>query len=175
MAHNNGLSTKVETIAELGPGCSLGTGLAALLCGSKKYYAFDIVEHANITENIKVFDELVSLFKKREKIPGKDEFPEIKPYLETYEFPADILTEEMLETTLNVRRIDAIRNALLNLGVTINKDIQISYFVPWTHPEIIKKESVDMIFSQAVMEHVNDLTYTYRALNRWLKPRLSHG
>jgi SAM-dependent methyltransferase len=171
MAHNNGLSTKVETIAELGPGCSLGTGLAALLCGSKKYYAFDIVEHANITENIKVFDELVNLFKKREKIPGKNEFPEIKPYLETYEFPADILTEEKLEITLNARRIDAIRNALLNLGVTINnKDIQISYFVPWTHPEIIKKESVDMIFSQAVMEHVNDLAYTYRASNRWLKP-----
>ena len=56
----------------------------------------------------------------KSKIPGKNEFPEIKPYLETYEFPADILTEEMLETTLNVRRIDAIRNALLNLGVTIN-------------------------------------------------------
>lgn len=57
MAHKNCLSTKVETIAELGPGCSLGTGLVVLLCGSKKYYAFDIVEHTNITENIKVFDE----------------------------------------------------------------------------------------------------------------------
>ena len=49
-------------------------------------------------------------------------------------------------------------------------NIQISYFVPWYDPKVIKEESIDMIYSQAVMEHVNDLAYTYEQLYRWLKP-----
>jgi len=34
----------------------------------------------------------------------------------------------------------------------------------------MKENSVDMIYSQAVLEHVNDLEHTYRMLSRWLKP-----
>lgn len=34
----------------------------------------------------------------------------------------------------------------------------------------MKDESIDTIFSQAVLEHVDDLAHTYEALYRWLKP-----
>lgn len=170
MAYKNGLSTQPDAIAELGPGDSLGIGLAALISGANNYYAFDIVEYASNKRNIEIFDELINLFKKREKIPDETEFPRVKPYLESYEFPNHILTDERLNEALKQDRIESIRNALLNLGSGNRNNIQISYFVPWYDSKVIKEESIDMIYSQAVMEHVDDLAYTYEILYRWLKP-----
>lgn len=169
MAYKNGLSTQPDAIAELGPGDSLGIGLAALLSGANKYYAFDVVEHASNKGNIEIFDELVDLFKKREKIPDENEFPQVEPYLDHYEFPNHILTEERLIESLRPDRIESIRNALLNLDSMDENNIQISYFVPWYDPKVIKEESIDMIYSQAVLEHVDDLAYTYEVVYRWLK------
>jgi SAM-dependent methyltransferase len=169
-AHENGLSTQLDTLAELGPGDSLGVGLAALLSGATNYYAFDIVEYASNESNVKIFDELLSLFEKREKIPNEAEFPRLGPYLESYEFPGHILTNERLKEALNQTRIESIRRALLNWGSKDDNLIRISYYVPWYDPNILKAESVDMIYSQAVLEHIDDLAYTYETLYRWLKP-----
>jgi SAM-dependent methyltransferase len=41
---------------------------------------------------------------------------------------------------------------------------------PWYSADFINKESIDMIYSQAVLEHVDDLRRTYQAMGRWLKP-----
>ena len=46
--HKNGFTKIPNTIAELGPGNSIGTGLAGLLSGSKKFYALDAIEHTDI-------------------------------------------------------------------------------------------------------------------------------
>ena len=170
MAYKNGLLTQLpDAVAELGPGDSLGTGLAALISGANKYHAFDIVKYASNKRNIQIFDELVELFRKREKIPDKNEFPKIKPCLESCEFPNHILTDERLNKALEQDRIESIRNALLNLGIRDKNNIQISYSVPWHDSKVIKEESIDMIYSQAVLEHVDDLAYTYKMLYRWLK------
>src|SRR4030095_12333669 len=55
----NGLQEMPATIVELGPGDSLGTGLAALLTGVKRYYALDVVRFANPERNMMIFEELV--------------------------------------------------------------------------------------------------------------------
>jgi hypothetical protein len=170
MAYRNGLSTFPETVAELGPGDSLGTGLAALLSGANKYCALDVVKHANIRRNLEIFDELVELFKERQRIPDQEEFPRAKPVLESYEFPKTILTDERLNKALRQERIDSIRNALSNPDDRNEQKIQIVYFVPWYEPKVLKMESIDMIYSQAVLEHVSNLDHTYHALHRWLKP-----
>lgn len=172
MAYKNGLSTKPDTVAELGPGDSLGIGLAALISGANNYHAFDIAEYASNKRNIEIFDELVNLFKRHEKIPDETEFPEVKPRLDSYEFPDHILTGERLNSALKQDRIESIRNALLNLGGgnCNGNGIQVSYSVPWHDPKVIEDESIDMIFSQAVLEHVDDLSHVYEALYLWLRP-----
>ena len=172
-ANNNGLNTAPRVVAELGPGDSLGIGLAALISGVEEYFAFDVVEHANIERNIEIFDELVTLFKNRVDIPGEDEFPKVKPYLETYKFPEDILTDNRLDQALENARLEKIRNSISNPG---HKDSLIKYRVPWFDSSVVKRESIDLIYSQAVLEHVDDLSNTYKAMNLWLKPNgfISH-
>ena len=44
-----------NSIAELGPGDSIGIGLAALLTGANIYYAFDIIQFASNQMNLKNF------------------------------------------------------------------------------------------------------------------------
>ena len=166
-AKNNGLNSNPKAVAELGPGGSLGMGLAALLSGCDKYFAFDIVEHANTAINIKVFEELVALYRSKADIPGEDEFPNIKPSLEGYRFPYDILDRNRLLNALEPSRIQKIRDSI---QYSERNDSLIKYIVPWNDVNILMGESVDMIFSQAVLEHVDDLRSVYRSMHLWLVP-----
>lgn len=165
-AEKNGLNTRPNVIAELGPGDSLGIGLAALISGSEKYFAFDVVNYANTQRNLEIFDDLITLFRNRAPIPGDDEFPKVKPYLDNYTFPSHILDDDTLNWALEPSRIERIRNSLA--GIQDDGSI-IQYKVPWYDASVLERESVDMIYSQAVLEHVDDLQNTYESMRLWLK------
>lgn len=173
MANHSNLNTSPEIVAEIGPGDSLGVGLAALISGCDKYIALDVVEHANIDSNLKVFEELVALFRNRTDIPGEEEYPAIKPLLSSYEFPAAIYDEIRLAAALEGARLDSIRDSILAPQSTTSV---IKYRVPWMGGQTNDSERVDLIFSQAVLEHVVDLDATYKSMRSWLKPEgyLSH-
>ncbi len=172
-AHRNGLPTSPKIVAELGPGDSIGIGLAALIAGAEKYYAFDVVAFAGAQKNIQIFDDLVVLFKRREAIPGDEEFPKINPKLESYQFPDRILTDDRLNAALDLARLNRLRNSILNLD---SKDSSIRYVVPWSDSKILQVDSVDLIFSQAVLEHVDNLSHAYQAMYSWLTSKgfISH-
>ena len=104
MAQKNGLSEDPKIVAELGPGDSIGIGLAALISGAEKYYAFDIVEYASVSKTVVIFDELVELFKNKAAIPGEKEFPNVGPKLSSYAFPNNILTDDRLYSILEKDR-----------------------------------------------------------------------
>ncbi len=167
IAKENNLHIYPEKVAELGPGISLGTGLASLLSGSKKYFAFDIVKHTGIKINLKILEQLVDLFKQRSPIPDEHEFPKVKPYLNNYNFPYKIYSENMLKKSLKKSRIERIRNSIININAP---NSMIQYKVPCDHNCILKNEPVDMIFSQAVLEFVNDLQSTYKAMYSLINP-----
>jgi hypothetical protein len=167
MARDHGLNTAPRTVAELGPGDSLGIGLAALLSGAEKYFAFDVVAHAGPEKNLQVFDALVELFNNRAAIPGDAEFPRVKPYLDSYAFPAEVLTEARLSAALQENRLQRIRESLRH---PVGAEAMIDYKVPWFDSGVLRQDCVDMIYSQAVLEHVDDLPNVYRAMYLWLKP-----
>jgi hypothetical protein len=168
-AHEAGLDTRLQKIAELGPGDSLGIGLCAVLCGVKEYYAFDIKVHANSERNRKIFDELVMMLKRREAIPDEAEFPNISPSLGEHSFPHHILTDEILRNSLHPERLGAIHKTLndnrsSNIG-------HIAYVAPWQGVSLYESGgALDMVFSQAVMEHVAQVDSTYAAFYKWLCP-----
>jgi hypothetical protein len=166
MANLQGLNTQPRIVAELGPGLSLGMGLAALISGSEKYLAFDVVDYSDLSLNLSVFDELVVLFKERAPIPDAAEFSRVKPFLKDYQFPSHIYGDAGLELALAPERLEKIRQALQGN----DPEQLIVYKVPWYEANLIEENSVDMIFSQAVLEHVDDLDNTYPSMTAWLKP-----
>ena len=153
-----------------GRGHSLGTGLAALLSGAARYYAFEVSDTEFETKNLKILGELIELFRTREPIPDENEFPAVLPLLTSYEFPHHILTDERLEKSLHPSRLKTIAQVLSGDHQDQGTLIKIVYVAPWYDRDMLEHNSVDMSISQAVLEHVDDLPKTYEYLYYWLKP-----
>ena len=168
-----GITSLPRSVGELGPGDSLGTGFAALLSGAERYYAFDVVRHAAHHDNLAIYDELVQLFAERSDIPNGVEFPLIRPLLANYEFPSQLLTEAHLEKTLAPERVAAIRTAITSMSDAAGP---VQYVAPWLDGSLVRAADVDMIFSQAVLEHVDELEQAYEVMRAWLRPtgHMSH-
>lgn len=75
-------------MAELGPGSSQGVGLAALIAGAERYFALDLIDFSDVEQNLRVFDELVEMFRQRAAIPSAGVHSLRYPDLEDYSFPA---------------------------------------------------------------------------------------
>jgi SAM-dependent methyltransferase len=142
MLDRYGFKISGAQIGELGPGDSLGIGLAALLSGAARYVGLDIVRYSAKADLEKMFDELLSMHTKGERIPDDKEFPFVRPRIDSYEFPRDAVDRRNIST-----KVEEIRN----------------------QPQI-DQASLDLIFSQAVLEHIDSLEETYRAMFAWLKP-----
>jgi SAM-dependent methyltransferase len=148
--HPYGFRIKGTQVGELGPGDSIGAGLAALLSGADRYVGLDIVPFSAKVDLKTVFDELVQLFSRRDPIPDHDEF--LNRAIDWTDFPD---------------RVERIRS---ELKMGINMGPFVSYRAPWTSLNDIAVGSLDLIFSQAVLEHVDALEETYQAMFKWLKP-----
>jgi hypothetical protein len=46
----------------------------------------------------------------------------------------------------------------------------IDYRTRWFDDRAIERDSIDMLYSQAVLEHVDELVGSYRAMRLWIKP-----
>jgi hypothetical protein len=166
--YHNGMTKIPNRVAEFGPGDSIGIGLCAILAGVNEYYALDVVDHANDIRNLKIFNELVELFKKRANIPDNKEFPKIRPLLDDYSFPSHIFNDAALERNLSEERLSSIKYALApHVHEKPSCEIKIKYIVPW------EKYSgnypfVDFVFSQAVLEHVDNLDCFYHIMSKML-------
>jgi hypothetical protein len=167
IARNNGFWDPIATVVELGPGHSLGVGLAALLSGATTYFAVDSNRFATTQRNLRLLNELVDLFAARADVPDDVEFPFVVPRLRDYKFPQWLNTPEF-ERALDGSRLSSIRRALER--VEDGAAITIRYLVPRSVCEEIPESSVDLVMSQAVMEHVEDIAGMYRLIAKWLRP-----
>jgi hypothetical protein len=167
LAATAGLDTDPKSVAELGPGDSIGIGIASVLTGVERYYAFDVVAHANTPRNLQIFDGLVELFRARADIPDAAEYPRVGPKLEDYRFPHDLLSPERMQAALDPRRLARIRESIQH---TDSADSMMQYRAPWSTQAAVQRNALDLVFSQAVLEHVDGLAEVYRAMYAWLKP-----
>lgn len=149
-------------VGELGPGDSIGAGLAALLSGAASYVGLDIVPFSAKADLEGIFDELVQIYSRRESIPDHNEFPGVRPKLTSYEFP-----DHLVDRTNFTAKAKAIRTELRS---GVNSGQYVNYRAPWNSPSAITAASLDLVFSQAVLEHIDALEETYQAMVTWLKP-----
>lgn len=166
LAARHGAGGVPRVVAELGPGNSLGIGIAALLSGVERYEAFDVVAHASAQGNLAVFEELLALFQARAPIPHEGVHAKVNPPLDDYAYPAALL-EPLRAGALAPDRLRRLRESLRDPAAPGSL---IRYRAPWFDAGAAEAHSVDLIFSQAVLEHVDDLDTTYAAMRRWLRP-----
>lgn len=162
----SGMRAVPEAMAELGPGDSLGVGLAAMLSGTRRYFALDVVAYSNAELNLRLLDELVTLFRARSGRPVRG-WPDYDRHLDPSLFPSHILTDRVLAESLAEDRIQSIRHALVR--GTEDKDLSVTYVVPWSGTAVMEAASVDVVISHCVLEYVSDLEATYRGVGSLLK------
>jgi hypothetical protein len=159
----HGFQIQNASVGELGPGDSIGLGFAALLSGVSSYVGLDIVPFSLKADLIPILEELERMFRRREAIPDDAEFPGVRPKLASYEFPEHLL--EITDRDLD-RRIQEVRRCL---KPTLDCP-PLTYSAPWTSLRDATFGKLDVIVSQAVLEHVDSLPEIYRCMFAWLKP-----
>ena len=162
LAYKSKLNYSPKVVAELGPGDSLGVGLMALLLGTNKYIACDVVEFSSVEKNLIILEELLMMLRNKESIPDDSEFPRVIPRLDSYSFPHHIYSDDFLKLNLSDERVEQIRASL------ITPNIMIEYNHSWAFDRKIYMRNIDMIISQAVLEHVDDLESVYAIQQNWL-------
>lgn len=157
-----GHSGAINEVAELGPGASIGVGLAALIAGCGTYVGLDVEKHYSPEHNLSVFADLVELFRKRTSVPSTGVHRETFPYLDSYDFPND-LTEQLKWSLASERLARIERDLRYGTGEFIK------IVVPWNSASVISFSSIDWLLSHAVLEHIDDLDQTYSAISGWLR------
>jgi hypothetical protein len=164
-----------RVVAELGPGDSLGLGIAALLSGVERYVALDVLAHTNVGVNLAMLADLVPLFRRQEEIPGDSEFPGLYPRVSAHGFPSGVLSRLGLAPDIGNERIEAIEEAIRRSAVEDSGQSPIRYACPW--PTVtMEPGSVDLIVTQAVLQDMDHwtncdvLSAAFEAMARWLKP-----
>ena len=87
------------------------------------------------------------------------------PFIDDLAFPKSALPDALLERTLNPDRIRAIRHDLQIRGNAFIRSRSSTHI-----HGIVLDEPADIILSESVLEHVDDLKSTYEAFRRWLAP-----
>ena len=164
---NEGMREMPRTVLELGPGASIGTGVATLLSGAERYVAIDAVAHMRPEANVAVLHELVRRFRTRAPRPSAG-YPPFDHLLDERLFPGAILDDARLARALapdRLARIDhAVRAAALG-----HPDPMIEYHT-WSTLRPVGDGEVDLLFSHVVMNQVDDLEGVYARCGRWVRP-----
>lgn len=156
----NGLPDAPRVVAEIGPGDTLGCGMAALISGVERYYALEKVDHAKTENNLLVFDELLELFGLQAAVKDWELGVTLEPC-------RTVLRDDRLDSALKPARLKEIREAVAGLPA---RNGWIYYVVPWHELHAVPASSIDFLFSHAALEHIDDLEFAFEAMRRWLKP-----
>ena len=155
---------RIDTMAELGPGSSLGVGFSALLSGVERYVGLDLQVHRSSAHDARMLEEVRDVLLNRSRLTDLTEqgvlfFPRIDSDLFWRE------VDSAASIALASDRIDDLRAELAG-----GFGPRIRYVAPWSNSGALPAGSIDWLMSHSVMEHVDDLAETYRSIYRWLKP-----
>lgn len=178
----HGARPRLGAVAELGPGAALGMGLTALLLGADSYRGLDIAPYGgDPAANRALLDALAGLIAERAEIPHGGDCARVRPSLADHRFPDWLGTDAA-----------SVRDRAGKLAEVTPGTPPLLYTAPWTNradraqPEPpsdrdwaresalgsndAEAGTLDWLFSQAVLEHVDDVPATWAAIARWLAP-----
>jgi hypothetical protein len=127
-------------MAELGPGDTIGVGLAALLSGVRSYVGLDLPPYAGSSDPAPIFDQLRAT--------------------------AQGAREPARKIAIGESEVERIR---VDLRRGVNRGDTIRYEAPWT-PSSVRKKSLDLVVSMGVLQSVDRLEEAYATTLQWLRP-----
>jgi len=157
-----------QVVAELGPGDTLGTGVAALLSGADRYFGIDVHPFARNALTRDVAAGLCDLFAARAPAAVRG-WPDFAPFLDARGFPSSVLSQSVLARTLADARVAAI---LADVSRFTNDGHAGGRFLNYAAPysaSSIPDGAVDLFLSHSVLEHVADVPAALRLMHRALK------
>jgi hypothetical protein len=163
----SGLRDMPCSVLELGPGSSIGTGLAALLSGAERYVGIDAVAHMQSQASVSVLRDLLRMFQASAPRPTAG-YPPIDHLLDSRLFPSGILDDERLRRTLEPERVERIDHAARSAALG-HPDAMIRYET-WSGMRPMADGGVDLVFSHVVMNQVDDLEGVYARCGKWVRP-----
>ena len=154
--HHLGMELPVA-MAEVGPGDSLGLGIAALLSGVRAYHAFDVAPFAVPKRDEAMVGEIAQRIDARQPVPANG-WPVLKDLIGTDEFPVAAVGPRTAEPD-----VEAIRQAVRE------RTGPVRYVAPW--PEDYEPGMrYDLIVSHSVLEYVEDPERFFTRLAGMLAP-----
>jgi hypothetical protein len=162
-----GMLDMPRMVLELGPGSSIGTGVATLLSGAERYVAIDAVQHMRPDTSIFVMRELAQLFRARAPRPTAG-YPPIDHLLDKRLFPSHILDDALLDRTLDEERLERIDHAVR--AVALGQPDPMIEYSTWSSLRPVADAEADLLFSHVVMNQVEDQPDVYARCGRWVKP-----
>jgi hypothetical protein len=163
----HGMPGVPRRIVELGPGETLGTGIAGMLCGAETCLAVDKVRHLRPDANLAVFHGLAALLRERAPRPHAG-FPPYDEYLDARPFPGTVLDEATLAAALEPGRVRRLQEAVAAVGE--GRGTPTLRYESWDRLGPIAPGCADLVFSHVVMNQVDDLDGTYAACGEWVRP-----
>ncbi|MDX2053516.1 MAG: methyltransferase domain-containing protein [Polyangiaceae bacterium] len=133
-------------VLELGPGNSLGSSVCALLTLAREAHGLDLYPVGHHGSEIAMLGELSAMFERKEALPGREEFPNLRPHLEDLTLPEH-------EPTRRVEPVELERRLRYHVGKIQDFD---------------GDNNFDLIFSQATLQHIEDLEGYFQAFHRLL-------
>jgi SAM-dependent methyltransferase len=165
-----------SVVAELGPGDTLGTGVAALFSGAQRYVGIDVLPFARSGPTLEVARGLRDLFSIRARVVVKG-WPDFTEYLDNAGFLSSVLTDEILAHALAEERASAILSELSDVVASTERSTCqfINYSAPYSNSSI-PDDSIDLFYSHSVLEHVENLPAALSLMHASLKSKglMSH-
>ena len=170
-----GVSGPLHDVVEIGPGNSAATGICAILSGARSYTGLDVLDHLAADQVVRLLRETTTLFSSRASIPGVDQFPKMRPVPANVDFPAAALSTLFGNDGRAAALPELLRHDVELISTGGRRGQLLRFHCPWS-PATLAAASVDLIFSQAVLQEIphddtnSRLQQTFHANFSWLRP-----
>jgi hypothetical protein len=169
LSYRHRLHPVPKIVVELGPGLSLGAGLAALICGAERYIALDAVRFADLGKILPVFDRLVTMLTNRERPGNATGFPSYDSFLDDKGFPLLAFRANHLDKMLEHTRITRLRDEMARFVRSGGQASErIAYLAPWHIDEVPDLGKADFLFSHVVLQHVQSTQKIWAEIDRMM-------
>ena len=95
-------------------------------------------------------------------------WPDFDHLLDSELFLSSVLNDQHLDNCLSKSRLDTLLSEIADDNY--NENDMLNYLAPVTDINVLPEHSADLVFSQSVMEYVEDLQSSYDAQFKWLQP-----